>query len=154
MGQQEPLTTPDAQMTDTYMSVSCGSKMYDEHMTKSKFSHISSYIRNSLHWLPIRQRIQDLLSCEKLSLLNNTSRPTVYLSFFYTYLFHPLGFGSGELGCPSNLVVPLWLSLEQCSPTGCPHAARRLISCGPPVLAKFVRNNISLFVKNQVKDKT
>src|SRR6218665_3772578 len=32
-----------------------------------------------------------------------------------------------------------------------PHAARRPISCGPPVLAKFVRNLD--YVTNKVKDK-
>jgi len=32
------------------------------------------------------------------------------------------------------------LSISQCCPTRGPHEARRLISCGPPVLTKFVRN--------------
>src|SRR6218665_2941277 len=41
-------------------------------------------------------------------------------------------------GCPPKSVL------------SSPHAARRLISFGPPVLAKFVRN----LCKNQVKDKT
>src|SRR6218665_3409245 len=49
---------------------------------------------------------------------------------------------------PENLIlfmiterVSIYASAVQPAARG-PHAARRLISCGPPVLAKFVRNNI------------
>src|SRR6218665_3163110 len=48
----------------------------------------------------------------------------------------------------NNLHIPIQECLYRCScrvqccPTRGPHAARRLISCGPPVLAKFARNNI------------
>jgi len=38
---------------------------------------------------------------------------------------------------------------RQCCPARGPHAARRLISCGPPVLAKFVRN-----LGKKIKQKT
>src|SRR6218665_1980150 len=50
--------------------------------------------------------------------------------------------------------------LHQCCPTRGPHAARRLILCGPPVLAKFVRNlckksskrqNLTLAMSRQIK---
>ena len=41
------------------------------------------------------------------------------------------------------------LTLEQCCPTRGPHAARRLISSGPPMLAKFLKNMCKISSKTQ-----
>ena len=60
-----------------------------------------------------------------------------------------------SLHCIGSMMKPCLETLTQCCPTRGPHAARRLISCGPPVLAKKnleFRNNI--MCKKQVKDKT
>ena len=46
-------------------------------------------------------------------------------------------------------IVLYYISAVQPAARG-PHAARRLMLCGPPVLVKFVRN----MCKNQAKDKT
>src|SRR6218665_1795593 len=53
-----------------------------------------------------------------------------------------------------------WLKLPQCIPYNSavqpaargPHAARQLISCGPPVLAKIVRNDIIMCKKSSKRE--
>src|SRR6218665_1027925 len=71
------------------------------------FFHISSFIKNSLHWFPIRQRIQLKICTLARNSLTGSAPCTIpqgllYPGIFYTWSFHPSIFGSGTLGCPPD----------------------------------------------------